>query len=380
MFLLAGCNPGAHSHEHTDGTDTSAPQEAGHGEKGHAHGEDEILFSVAQAKAAGVMTEIVRKADFAETFQVSGQLLPTQGGTYTLSATISGIVKIADASLSEGKNVRNGQSLFLISTQELGDGNPVAAAKAELEAARREWERAQKLIADKIISEREYEAIRLRYETAQSTSASWGDGQDRRKVTAPINGYLQKLLVGNGDYVTAGQPMAVITQDRKIRLKAEVPERYYAALDHIADAHFRMSYAPDTVYEAKKMNGRLISAGRTTDPGEGFLPVVFEMDNTGQLIPGSMAEVFLLGRPRPQTISIPLSALTEELGLFYVYLQTSSHSYEKREVKRGNDNGVRVAITQGLRPGEKVVTRGAIALKLAANSGVLPDAHAGHNH
>ena len=377
--MLLGCTPKSdelgHNHpENNEENDHAAAEEH------EAHGDDEIIFTPQQANAAGIVIETVTPGDFAQVVTVSGYVVPTQGAESTISSTMAGIVKIVKSDITEGYKVSPKESLFYISTQELADGNPVAAAKAELVAAKQEWERAQVLIKDQIISQREYEASRLRYETALASSKSMGDGKMVRSVKAPIAGYVQDLLVRNGDYVTAGQALATISQDCHLQLRAELPERYYGMLNEVESANFRLTYNPEKVYELPQMNGRLLSCGRTVNKGEGFLPVTFEFKNMGSIIPGSMAEVYLLGRNKPNTISVPTAALTEELGLYYVYIQTSDHSYQKQEVKKGATNGVRVEILSGLHEGDKVVGKGAVAVKLAANSGVLPDPHAGHSH
>ena len=377
LAWLTGCSASNNNHSEED-TKNTTKTDTHEEEDGHAEGE--IIFTPEQAKAAQVVVEEIRPGDFAECITVAGSILPAQGSEATVSATMSGIVQIANNQITEGSEVKAGQGLFSISTQLLGDGNPVAASKAELAAAEKEWERAQKLRKDKIISEKEYEDIRLRYEIAQSTAKSLGNGKEKRGVTSPITGYVQNLLVRNGDYVTAGQALATITQNRKLQLRADVPERYFGVLNDIVSANFQVTYDADKLYELSQMEGRLISSGRTANKGEGFLPVTFEFDNIGNIIPGSLAEIYLLGRAKKGVISLPVTALTEEQGLFYVYVQTSDHSYLKREVHKGNNNGKRVEILSGLVAGDKVVAKGAVAVKLAANSGIVPDAHAGHNH
>lgn len=376
--LFIGCTHKSdeHGHSHPENNSEDEHAVADHDE----HRDDEIIFTPEQAKAAGVVIDTVAPGDFAQVVTVSGYVVPTHSTESTISSTMAGIVKIANNAITEGYKVSPQQTLFYISTQELADGNPVAAAKAELVAAKQEWERAQILIKDKIISQSEYEASQLRYETALASSKSMGDGKMVRTVKTPINGYVQNLLVRNGDYVAAGQALATISQDCHLQLRAELPERYYGMLNNISSANFRLTYHPEEVYELPKMNGRLLSCGRTVNKGEGFLPITFEFKNIGSIIPGSMAEVFLLGRNQPGTISVPTAALTEELGLYYVYIQTSDHSYRKQEVKKGATNGKRVEILSGLHKGDKVVGKGAIAIKLAANSGTLPDPHAGHSH
>ena len=109
-----------------------------------------------------------------------------------------------------------------------------------------------------------------------------------------------------------------------------------------------------------------------------YIPVTFEFDNIGNIIPGAYAEVYLLTVARPGVISVPLSALTEEQGLKFVYIQTGKEVYHKREVKTGQDDGNRIEIVNGLKAGDKVVTKGAYQLRLASSTAAIPD-H-GHSH
>jgi multidrug efflux pump subunit AcrA (membrane-fusion protein) len=106
--------------------------------------------------------------------------------------------------------------------------------------------------------------------------------------------------------------------------------------------------------------------------------VTFEFDNRGDMVPGAFVEVFLLSGERQGVISLPESALTEEQGLYFVYLKLDDECYKKQEVQLGTSNGERVEILSGLKDGDTVVTRGAIHVKLAAASNAIP-AHS-HNH
>ena len=76
-------------------------------------------------------------------------------------------------------------------------------------------------------------------------------------------------------------------------------------------------------------------------------------------------------------ISVPVSSITEEQGLFFVYIQLDEEGYKKQEVTLGQNNGDRLQILSGLKVGDKVVTKGVYQVKLAAISSVMPE---GHNH
>ena len=65
-------------------------------------------------------------------------------------------------------------------------------------------------------------------------------------------------------------------------------------------------------YRLEDLNGRLLSYERTSGNSSLYIPVTFELDNRGDLLPGAFAEIFLLGEERNGVISLPVSALTEE--------------------------------------------------------------------
>ena len=77
-------------------------------------------------------------------------------------------------------------------------------------------------------------------------------------------------------------------------------------------------------------------------------------------------------------LTLPVGALTEEQGAFFVYVQADSTCYVRREVRLGETDGRRVEVKSGLKAGERVVTRGAIRVRLASAANVIP-AHT-HNH
>ena len=94
------------------------------------------------------------------------------------------------------------------------------------------------------------------------------------------------------------------------------------------------------------------------------------------MIPGSFVEIYLISSPIENTISIPVSALTNEMGNYYVYKQLDEEGYQKQEVKTGANNGKEIQILKGLAPGDRVVTKGAYQVKMASASGAIP----GHTH
>ena len=374
-------NHDAHNHaEPTHNHSAHSHEESLHSEQNHdhAHGEG-IAFTKKQAEAAGLVVEMVEEAPFSGVIKTAGHIQAPQGAEAVVVATSAGVLYYTNPSIVEGIAVEADKPLAGITAKKLQDGDPLVKARLAYETAQAEYERAQRLVGDKIISVKEYEQIRLRYETAKTTYEGQAKGMTERgaSVASPIAGYVKQVLVPNGSYVEVGQPVAVVTQTRRLQLRAEVSERDYAQLAKVTEAHFAPAYI-DKLYKTSELNGRLVAYGKAaSDAASHYIPVTFEFDNVGDIIPGSYAEVYLLTTPEDGVVSLPTEALTEEQGLYFVYVQVCAEEYEKRSVHPGRRNGERVEILHGLHHGERVVTHGAYHVKLASMSTAIPH---GHSH
>ena len=394
LFLLGACRgESAHSHadEHTHGAEGSHAHEDGHdhgheGEEahahedgeGHAHNPDEILFTEAKAKAAGLKVEVVKAGLFRRVIPTGGQILAAQGDEATVVASTEGIVSFTRP-VTEGMAVAKGSALLNLSSDKLQEGDRLARARVAYQTTRKEYERTARLAESRIVSQKELEAAKEAYDNARIAYEALSPAHNGKGVAvlAPIGGYVKNCLVKEGDYVTVGQPLLGITQTRRLRLRADVSEKYYARLPQIRSANFRTSYS-GRMYSLDALKGRLLAYGKSAGDEDFYVPVTFEFDNRGDILPGSFVEVYLLSEPLSGVISVPRQALVEEQGIFFVYLRTGSEVYHKREVKTGADDGRRVEILSGLKPGETVVTEGAMHVKLAAAGTAIP-AHT-HNH
>lgn len=364
-------------HEHSEG-EANHIEGDGHDLEKESEHTDEIAFSKKQAKLAGLTTETVSPGTFYNAIKTSGQIQVPQGNEVVIAATSNGIVSFTNSSITEGATVSAGQSIVSISAKKLLDGDPAAKTKIAYETALKEYKRAENLVKDQIISTKEFEQVKLRYETAKTTYDAQASNNTAKgvSVTSPISGYLKNRLVSQGEYVSVGQAIATVSQNKRLQLRAEVTESNFKILKSIKTANFKLSY-DKTVYKLSDLNGKLLSYGKSSGDNTFYIPVTFEFDNIGDIIPGAFAEVYLLSSPQNNVISIPVSSITEEQGLFFVYLQLDAEGYKKQEVELGENNGERVHILSGLKVGDKVVTKGVYQVKLAATSSVMPE---GHNH
>lgn len=361
-----------HNHEEDDGHNHKEEKNSG---EEHS---DEIVFTRQQADAIGLEVYNVEPGIFSQVIKTSGQIQSAQGDEATIVATTNGIVSFPARSIIEGAPVGTGTTIVTISARNLYEGDPVAKAKITYETALKEFKRAEGLVKDKIISEKEFEQSRLKYENARTAYEAQATNVTASgvKVTTPISGYIKNRLVNQGEFVSVGQPIATVSKNRRLQLRADVSENYFNELGKIRNANFVVSYN-NKAYRLADLNGRLLSFGKAADETSFYIPVTFEFDNIGDFIPGSYVEVYLLATPQNNVISIPVSALTEEQGIYFVYLQIGEEEFLKHEIAIGESDGKNVRVLSGLSTGDKVVIKGAYQVKLASNSSVLPE---GHSH
>ena len=388
-YILAGCQ--SHTASHDEHDHEAHEHEAGHvhdHEHEHEHTADEhtgethageIAFKKAQAEAVGLQTRKVTPGAFTNVIKASGRVLAAQGEESTIVATVPGVVVFGKLPFIEGTAVRKGQPILNLASSNLSEGNVAIRTQSAYEKAKKEYERMQSLIGDKIVSAKDFEQARLNYENAKTAweAVKGKQTSDGVSVVAPQNGYLKNLLVKEGDYVSVGQPLATVTQNNRLMLRAEVSEKYYQSLPVIRSANFRTPY-DDQTYQLSELHGRLLSYGKSSDANAFYIPVTFEFDNKGAIIPGSFVEIYLLTAPMENVISVPASALIEEQGIYSVFVKEHEEAYRKVPVTLGADNGKEVQILSGLKAGDEVVTEGAYQIKLASASNAIP-AHT-HNH
>ena len=370
-----------HEHEGHDHEHETAEEHAGHNHESKAtKHSDEIIFPKAQAAKTTFEVREIQPASFNQVVKTTGQVLAAPGDEAVIVATSNGVVSFSSNKLTEGTKVQKGQSLFQISSKDIAEGDYYTKVKATYEAAKASYDRAEALVKDKIISQKEFESTKLEFENAKTAYNAVSNNKTAKgvSVNAPINGHMKNILVKEGEYITVGQPLATVSQNQRLVLRAEVSQRYYNAMQSVKSANFKTPY-DNKVYSLEDLNGRLLSFGKKSNENSFFIPVSFEFDNKGEVIPGSFVEVYLISSPIENTLSIPVSALTNEMGIYYVYVQIDEEGYRKQEVALGANNGKEVQIIKGLHPGDRVVTQGAYQVKMASASGAIPHGHS-HEH
>ncbi|MCB9032742.1 MAG: efflux RND transporter periplasmic adaptor subunit [Chitinophagales bacterium] len=340
----------------------------------------EISYLKEQAWLVPFANEVVHKKMFYSIIHTSGVINNFPGNEAKIVANASGIVHLTNKNLIVGMPVSANQNLFTIAGDNLTTSNIDANYKINktiVDEAKLNYQRAEELYKLQIISEKEYLQSKTSYENALVTlnTLSKNTSSKGNKNMSPMSGYLQSLDVVDGQFVELGTTLAKISKNNKLILQANISQKDFKYIPLINNANFKIM-GDDKVYNTKTFNGKVVSYNKEISGA--FIPLYFEINNTDKLHIGAIVELFIPTKPEDHYIIIPLKAIIEEQGKFFVYVQVDGENFSKREIKIGEDNGIEAQVLSGLNVGERIVTKGAYQIKLAVASGAMPE-H-GHSH
>lgn len=342
-----------------------------------------INFTKEQSWKIDFETVNPQKERFGKVIKTTAQILPEQTSETIITAKTNGVIKL-DGDLLTGQQLTAGKPLFVISGKGLANENmevQFLEAKNNYEAAKNNYDRKLALSKNQIVSEREVENARATFENSKAVYNNLKEhfNEHGQVVSAPGNGVVKHVHIANGQYVEAGDPLFSLVNKNKLLVKALVQQKHFPLLNAISSFNIR-SFTDNKLYTDMDLNGKLLSYGKIIDEDEGYLiPVNFQIDSKKDLLPGSFVDMYLKIRSNMETLIVPNSALVEEYGNYFVLVQLDPETFEKREVKTGFSDGIYTEIISGVSEAERIVSKGAVIVKLAAVSNSL-DPHAGHVH
>lgn len=324
----------------------------------------------------------VRKQSFASVLRTGGRIIADSRDIHIITSKSSGLVKFSENYLYPGVRIKPGQILFYVSGEQLAEDNTelrYRQIKSDLEKASANYERAKNLITEKIITEEHFLNVKNEYEKTlnEFKNLDAAFGEKGNAVVSALYGYIKEIYAEEGQKVAPGQPLASIMMERNLILKADVSPDNLNMLSSVKTANFKVGYS-DKIYKITELNGRMISRGKSTGENSFYIPVYFRMDHDPELIEGTFAEVFLTGEQINDAIVVPNSALMEEFGKLYVFVEHDHGDYVKRYVITGDSDGENTMILSGLSENERIVATGAYFIKLSSMTTSAP-AHT-HNH
>lgn len=364
-----------------------------------ATGAEPIAFLKEQQWQIPFGTAFAEVGQMVPGLEVSGEVTTPPSGQAVVGAAIAGRVVAPRGGLPRpGQAVHKGELLATIAP---APTEPGAAARADLavveaearkQAADAELERAERLIADRAISQRKVDEARREARVAEQavtaarraksvfTSAVSGHGAGTYRVTAPIDGVIVDVEATEGKPVSAGDPLLHIVNLDELWIRARVPEQDAARIRPDEDAAFQLQGLDDWVpmhVAGDSPDARVVYLSRVVDPRSRTVDIIYALQKPDpRLRVGAAVQVTVPAGEPWQGVVVPSSSLLDDDGRSVAYVQVEGEAFEERAVREGPRSGGRVGIVSGLRAGERIVTLGANLLRLASRAG----SSVGHGH
>ncbi len=317
------------------------------------------------------------KCDIAKSMRYSGMVR----GHNEVYITPKMPARVTAIHVQPGQRVRAGQLLLSLDSKDLnvavkqaeaalaGARAAQVANELSLENARKNFERNEELHKAGAISDSQFEAEKLRYESlnsgavaasvaqAEAALASLQNQMENCNLTSPIDGIVGSINLSLGETASPQMPAAIVTDTGELEIELLVSE---AEVSYI-----KMGSAVDVSIEAaseKPFTGQVKSVSVVPDPVKRSYSVKVSLPNPDGLIKSGMfAEARVDTQSKKDVLAIPVNAVVPKSGRQVVYILDVKDN-EKRtrevEVETGIKNENYIEINKGLKAGQEVITRG----------------------
>jgi membrane fusion protein (multidrug efflux system) len=261
------------------------------------------------------------------------------------------IGRIVALPFEEGQRVRRGD--LIVQLDESLPRAEMASAEANAALARANAARQEELFATRAGSARARdEAVaQLRTTTAQVELAR--ARLERYRIPAPFDGIVGLRRVSPGDYVKDGTDIVNLESIHPIKVDFRVPETLLASLRVGQVLDVRVDAFPD-----RKFPGEVYAIDPAIDPGGRSVAVRARVPNEDSVLrPGLFARVSLTLNSWPQAVLVPETAIVTFGGRVLVMKVVDGRA-TPQPVNTGIRSGTFVHVTQGLAPGDVVITAG----------------------
>ena len=292
-----------------------------------------------------------------------------------LSFKVTGIIE--RLRVQEGQSVARGALLASIEPTEINA--QVEQARALAEKAERDLARAERLYANGVYSLGQLQDLRTQLTTARAQLESARFNQGHAVIIAPRDGVVLRKLAEERELISAGQPVVLLgARDQGYVVRAGLADRDVVQLRLGDTAAVHLDAYPDRVLTAS-----VSEIAGAADERSGLFQIEVRM--AGERVPlasGLVAKLELHpSSARERTLTyIPIAAIVEGDGASAsVFVLQEGHA-RRRAVHVAFIDGERVALRDGLAPGESVITDGALYLRdgeaveiprLAAATGIV---------
>jgi len=294
---------------------------------------------------------IVQAKPLSENIGVPGTVLANE--QVELRAEMPGrIVKLA---LKEGAEAKKGDLLVKINDADLQA--QLEKAMAAFRLAQDRESRQKTLLAKELISKEDYDVATKELSAGQADIDLTRAQIDKTEIHAPFDGRVGLKFVSEGAYVSAGDRIADFASVRPLKIEFSVPERYAG----------RVGVGSKITFSVQGSQERFGATVFACQPGIDEATRSLRMravcrDATGNVYPGSFANVGISLGSNPQAIAVPTESVVPDIKGQKVYCVKSGKAVAQT-VTTGVRNETSVEVVSGVAPGDTVVTSGVLMLR-----------------
>lgn len=335
----------------------------------------QILSAIEESKSfkpppESVLAVKALNTTWRDTFSTVGSFAAIKGATLTTQES-GNVVRVG---FDSGVKVSEGQVLIELD-RSVEEAN-LQGALARLELAKRNLERAQKLKSQSAVSAANYEEYQASAKQAEAEVRSIRGVIERKTILAPFSGRAGIRAVNVSQYVSAGMPLVPLYAVDPIHFNFSVPQQIAPFLK---DSKERVKISVDA-FPGRVFDGVVSAVNPNINEVTRSVEVQVTVSNPSEdLLPGMFGELEIeIGAPK-EVVALPVSSVQyDPYGNSVFVIERGAEASQpavarQKMVRLGAKRGDLVAVTEGIAPGEEVVTLGAFKLRPGAAVAVRED-------
>ncbi|MFC1843363.1 efflux RND transporter periplasmic adaptor subunit [Thermodesulfobacteriota bacterium] len=259
--------------------------------------------------------------------------------------------QVEEILVEEGSHVKQGD---LIARLDTGDyENRRNSIKAAYNLALTNLRRLSGLHEQEIIAQSRYDSAKAEVDSLEADLATAELQLKRCFITSSIAGIVNELPAKKGLYLAVGDPVATVLDIEKLKVTVGIPESDVDAVRKIDRFEITIEALGN-----KEITGTKYFLAVAPESMAQIYRLELEVENKSEeILPGMFARVEIVKEEFPDSLAIPLYAVISRNDKHYVYVEENNFA-KLQEVKLGILDGWRIQITEGLKPGGKVIVVG----------------------
>jgi membrane fusion protein, multidrug efflux system len=329
----------------------------------------QIQTAIGQAAAfqpppEAVTTIVAQQERWSSTLSAIGTMAAVQG--VNVSADLPGTVD--RIGFDSGQAVREGEVLALLDTRQ--EQAQLAAAEAQRDLARLNFQRMEGLLNERVISRSEFDRATADQRQADARVGEIRAAIDRKTIRAPFSGVLGIRHVNLGQYLSGGDALVALQSLNPIYVNFGVPQQ--SAAEMRIGRSVRIT-AEDLV--GADFTGRITALDSIVNETTRNIQVQATLANPGgKLRPGMFVQTEVVLGAAHDIVSLPASAISyapygDSVFVVADLKNDKGQTYRgvrQQFVKLGSARGDQIAVVSGVKPGDEVVTSGVFKLRNGA--------------